>query len=238
MGLTIHYTIEFTGTAKQLQMKLEKIKQACRDLPFEEVGERVEVVKVTKEHIKVWEWLQAMLSYPNNLQDNLSMRDLIMEKIGVPTDKMLDVGEWREKGNSFWRVLKPTTMVSLYLYPGQGCDSSELNFQRLRGKFICRSFCKTQYAEEFVKCHLLVIQVLDMLKAEEGFEVEVCDEGKYWETRDMKVLADNINESTALLSGLIGGIKAAAEEQGMVVDAPIENCKNLMRVDEKEGELS
>jgi len=44
MGLTIHYTIEFKGTAKQLQKKLEKVRQACRDLPFEEVGEKVETV--------------------------------------------------------------------------------------------------------------------------------------------------------------------------------------------------
>ena len=55
---------------------------------------------------------------------------------------------------------------------------------------------------------------------------------QYYETRDIKVLAKNINESTALISGLLGGLKSAAEDRGMVVDAPIEKCKNIMKVDE------
>jgi len=50
MGLTIHYTIEFKSTAKQLQTKLEKVRQACRDLPFEEVGE-IGTVKITQKII-------------------------------------------------------------------------------------------------------------------------------------------------------------------------------------------
>jgi hypothetical protein len=230
MGLTIHYTVEFKGTAKQLQTKLEKIRQACRDLPFEKVGEKIETAQITKETIKIWDWLQNMLSYPQNSQNSLAMRDLIMKELGVTTWRMIELGEWREEGNRSWKVQKPTTMVSLYLWPGEGCESAELNFQRIRGKFICRSFCKTQYAEEFVKCHLLVVQLLDMLKAE-GFDVDVYDEGEYWETRDLKVLGKNINESTAMIAGLFGNLKSAAKEQGMVATSPIEGCKNIMRVE-------
>jgi len=144
---------------------------------------------------------------------------------------MVELGEWKEEGNTHWKVVKPTTMVSLPLMPGEGCESSDLHFQRIRGKYRCKSFCKTQYAKQFVKCHLLVIQLLDMLK-KEGFEVDVYDEGEYWQTRDLKVLAKNINESTAVISSVLGGLKSAAEERGMVVDAPIETCKNIMKVDE------
>lgn len=231
MGLTIHYTVEYDGTSKQLRKKLEKVRQACRDLPFEEVGEKVETVRITRDTIKIWDWLQEKLSYPDNTQDDLNMRNLIMKKLGVTTWRMVELGEWKEEGNRHWKVVKPTTMVSLYLWPGEGCESAELNFQKIRGKFRSKSFCKTQYAEQFVKCHMLVVQLLDMMKAE-GFEVDVYDEGQYWETRDMKVLAKNINESTAVISSVLGGLKSAAKEKGMVVDAPITECQNYMKVDE------
>lgn len=231
MGLTIHYTVEFDGTIKQLHNKLEKIRQACSDLPFEEVKE-VETVKITKDIIKIWNFLQEMITHPNNSIENMAMRDLIMEKLGVSTWKMVELGEWRKEGNVSWKVARPTTMVSLFLWPGEGCESLEFNFQRISGKFVCKSCCKTQYAEQFVKCHLLVIQLLDMLKAE-GFAVDVYDEGEYWQIRDIKVLAKNINESTALISAVLGGLKSAAEQSGIVVEAPIENSKNYMKVDEE-----
>jgi len=48
MGLTIHYTIEFEGTTKQLQGELENVRRICLDLPFEKVGERVKTVNITK----------------------------------------------------------------------------------------------------------------------------------------------------------------------------------------------
>ena len=162
MGLTLHYTIEFTGTAKQLHAKLEKIRQACSDLPFEKVGE-VKSVRITRDIVKVWDWLQAMLSYPNNSDKNIAMRDLIMEKLGVTPWEMVELGEWKQEEGSrrHRKVIKPTTMVSLSLLPGKGCESADLNFQKRNGKFVCDSFCKTQYAEHFAQCHLLIIRLLD-----------------------------------------------------------------------------
>lgn len=231
MGLTIHYTVKFDGTAKQLQKKLERIRQSCLDLPFEEVGEKIETVNITRDIIETWDRLQEMLTHPNNSQDNIAKRDMIMEKLGVTSWRMVELGESRQEGNRYWKEVRPTTMVSLYLWPGEGCESSELNFQRIRGKFVCESFCKTQYSEQFVNCHLLVIQLLDMLKAE-GFDVDVYDEGEYWETRDMKVLAKSINEFTALLSDVAGGLQAAAQQNGMILEATIEKCQNYMKVDE------
>ena len=107
IGLTIHYTVEFDGTKKQLQKKLEKIRQSCRDLPFEQVKE-VETVRITKDIIKIWNFLQEMIAHPNNSIDNMAMRDLIMEKLGVSTWKMVELGEWKEEGNACWKVTRPT----------------------------------------------------------------------------------------------------------------------------------
>ena len=200
-------------------------------MPFEEVGEQVETVKITRDIINTWNELQKALSYPNNTDENLTKRDEIMKGLGVTTWRMVELGEWKQEENRYWKVERPTTMVSLYLWPGEGCETLEFNFQRISGKFVCKSFCKTQYATHFARCHLLVIQLLDMLKAE-GFNVDVYDEGEYWEKRDIKVLAKNINESTALIAGILGSLKSAAEQAGIVVEAPIEDSKNYMKVDE------
>ena len=105
----------------------------------------------------------------------------------------------------------------------------DLCFQRRDGKYVCESFCKTQYAEEFVQCHLLIIKLLDILK-EKGFEVEVVDEGGYWETRDMKVLAKNLNESTSSILAIGDMIKSGAQKLGMTVESAIDDCQNFMKV--------
>jgi len=228
MGLTIHYTIEFNGTSKQLRKKLEKIRQACRDLPFEEVGEKVETVRITKALIDLWGYYQESC-YEG--RTTVEQRDEHFAGLGIDPWQMVELGEWRQDGTTYWKEVKPTTMVSLPLWPGEGCESSDLYFQRIRGKLRCRSYCKTQYAEDFVRCHLLVVKLLDMLKAE-GFDVVCHDEGGYYETRDLKVLAKNINEFTTTIAGLLGDLKSAAKENGMVVEAPIETCQNYMKVDE------
>jgi hypothetical protein len=233
MGLTIHYKVEFQGTARQLQTKLQQIKSACLDLPFEEVGQ-VKCVKITPDHIKIFKWLQGMLSYPNNGRDNLKMRDLIMDMLGVQTQQMIELGIWHDEGNRSWQEYEPTTIVSLALWPGEGCESCDLNFYK-RGKvFVCHSFCKTQYATRFVDCHLLVIKLLDMLK-EAGFKLNVNDEGNYWETRDLEVLAKNINDYTVLLGSVFGCLKQICRESGqkLSVESPIESCKNLVVVRKK-----
>ena len=230
MGLTIHYTVEFQGTARQLQTKLEQIRIACLDLPFEEVGQ-IKCVKITRNHIKIFKWLQVMLSHPNNGRDNLKMRDLIMDMLGVQTWQMIELGIWRHEGNRSRQEHKPTTIISLPLWPGEGCESCDLNFYK-RGKvFVCSSFCKTQYATRFVDCHLLVIKLLDMLQ-ETDFKLDVSDEGDYWETRDLEVLAKNINDYTVLLGDVFDSLKQSCNESGqdLSVESQIEHCKNLVVV--------
>ena len=228
MGLTIHYDISFKGTKKQLIEKLTKIRSACMDLPFEEVG-KVKSVKITRNHIKVFNWLQNITKYPNNFEENLVMRDLIMEMLGTNTGEMVHLGEWKHEDNRSWRDQKPTTLVSLSLWAGEGCEGSDVNFEKRNKKWICSSFCKTQYATEFVKCHLLVITLFDMFKAE-GFDVEIDDEGNYWETRNLKVLAKNINDYTGLISGIAESMKNNFGKNVNVI-APIDNCKNYMDVE-------
>ena len=63
------------------------------------------------------------------------------------------------------------------------------------------SFCKTQYAsnpecggvENFLRCHLAVIALLDRAKAI-GLVDEVSDEGDYWTDRDASALVRTVGE--------------------------------------------
>jgi len=222
MGLTIHYTIEFDGATEQLQGELEEVRHICLNLPFEKVGESVKTVNITEDIIRIYDGLSQKVNYPNNSQENLAMRDSILKELGTSTSQMVEFGEG-----------KPTTTVSLDLLPGEGCESMDLCFQLRDGNFVCNSFCKTQYAEEFVKCHLLIIKLLDLLK-DKGFEVDVVDEGEYWESRDMKVLAKNLNESTSGILAIGDMLKSGAEQLGMIVESSIDDCQNYMKVQSKE----
>jgi hypothetical protein len=223
MGITIHYKIEFDGSAKELTSKLEKIKNKCRDLPFEEVGD-VKNKVITESIRDRYNYLQNITFHPNNSEENLRNRDKELENMGVSIWTMIEASNFYDKRN------KNQNIVLLSLLPGKGCEYSDLNFYEIPNhKFNCRSFCKTQYSENFVKDHLLVIKLLDILK-EEGFKVEVSDEGKYWETRDIKVLAENINLSTKMLISVFEKLKEQFKGTDTRIESNIENSKNFIKI--------
>ena len=82
------------------------------------------------------------------------------------------------------------------------------------------SFCKTQYSNDprcggwdnFQRAHLSVCAILEHMQ-EIGFTVHVSDEGGFWEKRDLAALAKEIGEWDAMLAGLGGVFKDAAEAQ-------------------------
>lgn len=224
MGLTIHYTVTYRGPVGDLAEKLASIRQACLDLPFAEVGGDLEIIDVTQDHLDVYGWLQKMTMYPNNSPENLAMRNRILGLVGVDIGVMIDV--------EFHNKAKPATFVRLSLWPGEGCEACDLLFlQKSRSRFVCRGFCKTQYAEQFIQCHLLVIRLMDMLK-ESGFDVQVSDEGDYWQTRDLNVLAKNINDSTAMISSMAEALRQMTAATGVTIVAPIDHSKNIVSVTE------
>jgi len=72
------------------------------------------------------------------------------------------------------------------------------------------SVTKTQYAsvvsaEHFVRCHSVVVTLLDAAR-ELGFEVQVFDEGGYWESRDADRLLAHVDRMNRLVAGLAGAV--------------------------------
>jgi hypothetical protein len=78
-------------------------------------------------------------------------------------------------------------------------------------------FCKTQYAsnvsdEHFVRCHRMIVAILD--EAERlGFELEVRDEGRYWETRSVQVLLTEVSTMNHILARVAGALHDAMPEE-------------------------
>jgi hypothetical protein len=97
------------------------------------------------------------------------------------------------------------------------------------------SFCKTHYAddpeyggiENFLRCHLNVVALLDKLM-EIGFNVEVRDEGEYWETRDVERLLGNLKECSEAIAAFVGVLK---DLWGNQVSAPILNRNDFEHIE-------
>ena len=82
-----------------------------------------------------------------------------------------------------------------------------------------RSFCKTQYAENFLKSHLGVCAMLEKLQ-ELGFKVNVNDEGDFWTKRDVKALVVEVAEWDAMIAAAFGAMKDALPN-GLTLESPI-----------------
>jgi hypothetical protein len=213
MGLTIHYNLS-TGekdTDKVKQM-VKSLREACMDLPFKEVGELFEKMgkdvcdwtKYEKDDPLRWPLIQCVKHidrpYPKEYPDST-----VYSKISYG--------------------VSPIHVIGFTAWPGEECEESNfglVKFPRYRytkeygrievpeyNRWSWSSFCKTQYAndprcggvENFLRCHLVVVAALEKAKAL-GFEIDVSDEGHYWEKRDIKALIKEIGEWDAMIAGM------------------------------------
>ena len=75
----------------------------------------------------------------------------------------------------------------LVLYPGEDCDPVRLEFDR---DLYVQQYTKTQFAG--IETHLEVVELLTALKPFFG-DLRVEDEGEYWETGNVRILAGHMN---------------------------------------------
>ena len=200
MGLTIHWELKAPENANPADI-LNKVALFAKTLNVAEVSE-----------VKHFEGKSANW--------NLADKD--------DPDRWLKIQATKYSAKSGRDI--PKEIYALSIWPGEGCEEMNIGLAKyLYSKsWTWRSFCKTQYADEFVKCHLSVITILDFCK-HLGIVKEVHDEGDYWETRDIKVLAGNINESTAMIESFANALKQQLPKELDVVSA-IDNSKNYVQV--------
>ena len=205
MGLTIHYGLKHSGN--DAAALVAKLRQRALDLPFMEVGEIVDLGG-------------AACDFDQRDRDDPNRWLLI--QAGQYLDDPLN------NGTSYG--LAPTRVIAFSTWPGEGCEAANFGLCQyprhlhVDGRKIptnlpgwsWRSFCKTQYAsnpecggvENFLRCHLLVVAMLDYAKTLGTLE-RVSDEGGYWEKRDVAALAREVGEWNGILAAFAGQLQDA-----------------------------
>jgi hypothetical protein len=206
VGLTIHYQLHSdTRSPQQARRLVEQLRAKAMDLPFEEVGEVVDLTgdgcdfhNYDREHPLRWLVIQAG-------------QRVIREDV--------------------YYAVTPKHIIAFSTYPGEGCEPANFGLCRYPGKIRIEdpragqarslltglkgwswgSFCRTQYAsqlgvEHFLRCHLLVIKMLDHAR-QLGILGHVKDEGEFWEKRDVKALAQEVGLWNEMIAGVAGRLK-------------------------------
>lgn len=106
--------------------------------------------------------------------------------------------------------------VSFLVDIKEGCEHFQVIMGRLgRGRtWHGVRTTKTQYAKRFVESHLTVIRMLELCQ-EVGILGRVSDDGHYWETRDLAVLAERLNASEEMLRVVAAALTTGARIRGL-----------------------
>jgi hypothetical protein len=233
--MTIHYDLQTTLTeSAEIRALVESLHQAAVSLAFERVG-------------PVREFRDQDADYERSGQD--------------PKDRWLKIQASRHLDvNDRNITVKPRHIVAFTVQPGAGCEPANFGFCRYpahieveaTGKVARRhatgldgwrwgSFCKTQYAsdpncggiENFLRCHVGLVRLLDLAVATNMVTVDVDDESGYWTTRDPKDLVDTVGNWNEFIAAFAGSIKDTAERQGMTIEAAIAGFPNFEHLEAK-----
>ena len=221
MGLKIGYYFEFKGTKRELVCKMEKLQRRFKDMPVERIREIHRIEKATFERTS--DFWENMLGFGMLLNH--------YKRPGLGDDSL-----WEKRRN---RIQKSGNGLCFVVDIGPGCESFTVFFGRLGNGKVWRGMgcTKTQYAEHFVDAHTLVIRLLDICR-DEGILEKVNDDGGYWETRDLKVLAENINASTEFMKLASKALTQIGEKKLFIVHNSIDECANYVNVKDKEPRIT
>jgi len=209
MGLTIHYKLQSdTRTAKEARRLMGELRKKALDLPFAEVGAVTELKGDACDY--------------RTYDGNDPLRWLAIQ-----------AGRYVERDGTHYPA-RPVHVVAFSTCPGEGCEQANFGLATyplavfvkdpkerrsrkartgLKG-WSWSSFCKTQYAsdasaggvENFLRCHLSVVRMLDHAK-QLGILASVNDEGGFWEKRDIKTLVQEVGAWNESLAAFVGQLK-------------------------------
>ena len=237
MGLTIHYSLKSnTRSPKKARELVARLRGRALDLPFATVEE---IVELTGNEC---DFQQLDQDYPH--------RWLLIQACQY-VDRPAPGG-----GTHSYHVA-PTHLIAFETLPGDGCESANFGLcrypaeikltdsdwpyreRRIRTRlsgWSWQSFCKTQYAsnaqcggvQNFLRCHLAVIRMLDQAKSL-GILEEVSDEGNFWQNRDVRALAEEVGKWNQAIAAFAGRLKDlfGDQEDGLAVESPITEFPNF-----------
>lgn len=235
MGLTIHHELSYNGDDAQLQQALDRVRIRCTDWLKVQASPVVHIPRLHCEH-----YLTGGRSEPfdadhllHRLSLEVGLRMLASEIEPISSHTSPD--ELQERLREHAAVVESRGYgYGFQMDVGEGAEPLTLALGTVDGKdWHGGGATKTQYAEHFVDAHLRVVAVLDLCDSE-GILKKVSDEGRYWETRDLSVLAERINTYTNLLRGVTEAIRSGkVTEFGdpAAIESAVEKCANYVNVE-------
>jgi len=246
MGLKIGYYFNFQGNRKELLDRVQSLREQFRDMPVKRVMDIQDVKGATFERGKDhWEYMLAFMMLLNHFPRTVPEKKQIemLDEIGgmnrlkdMPVRVRNRYARLKAQADDIWerrqkRIAKSGNGLYFNVDVGEGCEYFTVLFARLGTGKIWRGMgcTKTQYAEHFAQAHLTVIRMLDLCK-EAGILERVEDQGEYWETRDLKVLARNINASTEFMKIASKALQQIGGKKLLMVHNAVDKCANYMQV--------
>ncbi|MBD2778756.1 hypothetical protein [Iningainema tapete] len=226
MGLTIHYQLSLKNASlAQVRDKIIALRNVALQLPCVRINELTE--------------LQGEACYFD--QENLDDTHIFLKL------RALDLIEVAIKGFS---STNPKYIIGFAILPGKGSESAAFGLATHteitdENDWMWMGFCKTQYAsnpeygglENFLKCHLMIVKMLDEAQ-KLGITCEVTDESGYWDNRNIEELAGVIDKHNMLMAAFTGKVTDDLEKSGInSVQAPIFDYPNFEYLEAKGNQV-
>ena len=208
MGLTINYSLRWTGTHSLTEVKA--LVARARGFALEhQVRSVTPLIRVEPDFIMGIHWLPL---HP--------VRDDEPTHAEVPP---LDGWVFSvELGTGSERLL-----LGLCRYPATIQHGGRALLTHVGRGWRLQFFCKTQYASEqgwehFLRCHRTAIELLNFWRTL-GVQVRIVDEGGYWPHRSEKLLRAKLDEMNGLCAAFAGALKDTtdADRKSILTEAPI-----------------
>jgi hypothetical protein len=227
MGLCINWTVQAPRavSAEDATASVGRWRQACLDLPFDEVTELI--------HFKAPE-----------IKSRLDDRSDRFRWFLIQACAYVAADPTNPEAGSV--SVEPIEVVGFTAYLGDECEPMNCFLARYPDTFrldglVVRSpiagwkgssFCKTQYAsgvapEHFLKCHVTVTAALDAAKSL-GLLESVSDEGEFWEDRDPVKLLKNVDRWNASIAAFVGSMEDSLRT---TLEAPIKSNPAFERLE-------
>lgn len=264
MGLTVHYVLKANlPEAAAVRAAVEKIRQFALDLPFEHVGEIVDVKGDDCE----FEQHRAELQKGERNESLAWMQIQASESVTPAWNKRVSYR------------FAPTRIIAFTACPGPGSEPANLGLglypaeieregrpiPTKLGGWRWQSFCKTQYASDpacggvpnFLRCHISLITLLERAAKIPGLKVRIDDEGHYGPStyaddyeaahaagrkptyrrhagrKSPARLAEVVGESNTMIASLAGALSDACAGNGIGLESPIKAFQNFEQLEFK-----
>ena len=233
MGLTIHWSLRSsTRSPKKARELVAWLRGRALDLPFENVGDIVELTgaecdfdALDQNDPNRWLLIQAGQHVHRPARGGDTHRYNAAPTHVIAFETLPGPGcEAANFGLCRYPPFLDLEEQERYVY-GKGFVRTRRKMRTGLTGWRWSSFCKTQYAsnpdcggaQNFLRCHLAVIKVLDQAKSL-GILDEVSDEGDFWEKRDIRALTEEVGEWNEMIAAFAGQMKDVFGDE---LEAPI-----------------